>query len=233
MPNIASDAPGTTQRVMGNEAIARGAVEAGAGVATGLGKLDQFGFEQPVLAVCGDSTFFHAAIPALVNGIHNQSDFILLVLDNAGTAMTGFQPHPGTGTDAAGDPVPAINIERLCQGLGVPVATADPYDIQATTAKILNLIADEGKPRVLILARECALARARREKPLYRMSIDPDRCIGEDCGCARFCTRVFKCPGLVWDKDTKKARIDEAICIGCGVCTDICPRSAIIKERYE
>ncbi len=203
----------------------------GAGVAIGLGKLNQFGFEQPVLATCGDSTFFHAAIPALINGVHNRSDFILMVLDNAGTAMTGFQPHPGTETDAVGDPVPPINIERLCQGLGVPVVVTDPYELQETTGRILDLIGDRGKPRVMIFQRECALARARREKPLYKMQVNPDKCIGEDCDCARFCTRVFKCPGLVWNKDRKKSEVDEAICVGCGVCADICPRSAIVKEE--
>lgn len=205
----------------------------GAGIAMGLGKLDRFGLKQPVLATCGDSTFFHAAIPALINGIHNRSDFILVVLDNAGTAMTGFQPHPGTDTDAVGAPVPPIDIENVCRALGTHVVTTDPYDTKGTTQKFLDMLHDEGKPRVLISRRECSLIRARREPPLYKMRVDPGECLGEACGCNRFCTRVFKCPGLIWARDAKKAVIDEAICVGCGVCSDICPHSAIVREENQ
>jgi indolepyruvate ferredoxin oxidoreductase alpha subunit len=205
----------------------------GAGLASGLGKLDQLGFNQPVLAACGDSTFFHAAIPALVNGVHNQSDFILIFFDNAGTAMTGFQPHPGTDRDAVGDPVPVIDVERLCHGLGVPVVVTDPYDIKGTTQKALDILRDEGRTRVLVTRRECALITSRREKPLYKVYVNSDKCIGEACGCDRFCTRVFRCPGLIWDTDASRGRIDEAICTGCGVCVDICPRSAIVRETNQ
>ena len=103
----------------------------GTGVATGLGKLNRFGLEQPVLATCGDSTFFHAAIPALVNGVHNQSDFILIILDNAGTAMTGFQPHPGTGVSGMGIPAHEVKIEEIAKAVGVKhVFTVDPYDVK-------------------------------------------------------------------------------------------------------
>lgn len=205
----------------------------GVGVASGLAKLNQFGFTQPVLAVCGDSTFFHAAIPALINGVHSQSEFILIFLDNAGTAMTGFQPHPGIDRDAVGDPAPIVDIESLCHALGVPVVVTDPYDVKGTTQKFLDILHHEGKTRVLVSRRECVLIRARREKPLYKVYVDPDKCIGEACGCDRFCTRVFKCPGLIWDRDDKKARIDEAICTGCGVCVEICPRSAIVREANQ
>lgn len=207
------------------------AMGSGIGIASGLGKLTHLGFNQPVLAVCGDSTFFHAVIPGLIDAVHNQSDLILVVLDNAGTAMTGFQPHPGIGTNAMGDPSPPIDIEKLCHALGVPTAVTDAYDIRETTEKLMDLLRIEGGPRVFISRRECNLIRARREKPLYRVQINPDKCIGEACGCGRFCTRVFRCPGLIWDKDTGKAKIDEAVCSGCGVCVDICPQDAIFREK--
>ena len=206
------------------------AMGSGMGIASGLGKLNSFGFNQPVLAVCGDSTFFHAVIPALINAIHSQSDFLLVVLDNAGTAMTGFQPHPGTDINAMGTPSPPVDIEKLCQALGVKVMVTDAYDVKETTRKLIDLLRDEGKPRVLISRRECALIRARREKPLHKVHIHLDKCIGETCGCERFCTRVFKCPGLIWDRNTKKAKIDEAVCSGCGVCVEICSQDAIFKE---
>ncbi len=209
------------------------AMGSGMGIASGLGKLHSFGFDQPVLTVCGDSTFFHAAIPALINAIHSQSNIVLIVLDNAGTAMTGFQPHPGTGMNAIGAPSPPVDVERLCQALGLKVIVTDAYDVQETTRKLIDLLRDEGQPRVLISRRECALIRAKRDKPLYKVHIDPDQCIGETCGCERFCTRVFKCPGLIWDEKSSKAKVDEVICVGCGVCADICPEGAIVKEETQ
>jgi indolepyruvate ferredoxin oxidoreductase alpha subunit len=206
------------------------AMGSGAGIASGMGKLNQFGFNQPVLTVCGDSTFFHAAIPALINGVHSKSQFILIVLDNGGTAMTGFQPHPGTSLNAMGEPAPILDVESLCRALDVKVDVTDPHDLNGTTEKLLEMLHHEGNPSVLISRRECILIRAKREKPPYKVHVNPDQCIGEACGCERFCTRVFKCPGLIWDRNTKKAKIDEAVCSGCGVCVEICPQGAIIRE---
>jgi indolepyruvate ferredoxin oxidoreductase, alpha subunit len=203
---------------------------AGAGVANGLGRLEQFGFKQPVIAVVGDSTFFHAAIPALINGIYNHSNFILVILDNHATAMTGFQPHPGTGMTAMGEPADVISIEALCRSLGAHVEVCDPFDLKVTTATLLEMMAEGGGAKVVIMRRECELVRGRKEATPYKMHVDPDKCIGEACGCNRLCTRVFLCPGLIWDKKTGKAKIDEVICTGCGVCADICPQGAIIKE---
>jgi len=204
---------------------------AGAGVANGLGKLAQLGFNQPVLAVCGDSTFFHATIPALINGVYNHSNFTLVILDNSATAMTGFQPHPGTGITAMGETTRVVDIEDLCHSLGVQVDVCDPFDLENATATLLKMIAENGGPRVVIMRRECELVRARREKkPLYKVHVDPDKCLGEACGCNRLCTSAFSCPGLIWDKDAGKAKIDEVICAGCGICADICPQEAIIKE---
>lgn len=208
------------------------AMGVGAGVACGLGKLGQFGFQQPVLALCGDSTFYHAAIPALINSAWSESNFTLLVFDNSATAMTGFQPHPGTGLTAMGDSAPVVSIEDICRSTGAKVITvSDPFDLQGTVDKLLSSMRDEEPGlKVLILRRKCALVEAKEEEARYKMSVDVDKCLGEACGCARFCTRVFKCPGLVWDTQIKKVKIDEAICNGCGVCADICPQLAITRE---
>jgi len=206
------------------------AMGSGTGLASGFGKLGKLGFSQPVLAVCGDSTFFHAAIPALINGVYNQSNFTLIILDNSATAMTGFQPHPGTGASALGEPAPRVDLEALCGSLGIRVEVADPFDLEDTTRKLLDLMRDDSGVRVLISRRKCALVRARVEKAAYKVRVDSEKCRGESCGCARLCTRVFQCPGLVWDSDSQTARIDEIICSGCGVCADICPASAIIRE---
>ncbi len=203
---------------------------AGAGVANGLGKLAQFGFDQPVLAVVGDSTFYHATIPALINGIYNQSNFILVILDNSATAMTGFQPHPGTGITAMGEPTKVISMEALCRSLGAYVEVCDPFDLKGTTATLLNMMTEGGGAKVAVMRRQCELVRAKKERPLYRVYIDTEKCIGEVCGCDRLCTRVFLCPGLTWDKEAGKSKIDEVICSGCGVCVDVCPQGAIIRE---
>jgi len=205
----------------------------GIGVANGLGKLERFQFVQPVLAACGDSTFFHAAIPALVNAIHSRANFILLVLDNSGTAMTGFQPHPGTLTDATGSPAPAVDIASLCRGLGLPVEVVDPYDIKGTTEKLLSVLGGTVGPTVMISKRECALITSKGGKRAYNVSVTSEQCVGESCGCDRFCTRVFRCPGLIWERNSKKAEIDMAICIGCGVCADVCPHHAIRREESQ
>ncbi|UCH43414.1 MAG: 4Fe-4S binding protein [Dehalococcoidales bacterium] len=201
-----------------------------AGIATGLGKLGQFGFNQPVLAVCGDSTFFHATIPALINGVYNNSNFTLVALDNSATAMTGFQPHPGTGFTAMGDPAPTIKIEDICRSLGIRVEVCDPFDLENTTETLLDMMAMEGGVRVVVMKRECELVRGRREKPPYKVEINPDLCIGDACGCDRLCTRIFLCPGLRWNKEAGKSEIDPIICTGCGVCVDICPQGAITRE---
>ena len=140
------------------------AMGSGVGLACGFGNLARAGFDQPVVSVCGDSTFFHAAIPALLNGIYNHSNFTLLILDNSATAMTGFQPHPGIGRTATGEETPVVDIEALCRAMGVRVEVTDPFDLDGTTEKLLDLLRDEGGVRVLISKRTCALVRARQER---------------------------------------------------------------------
>jgi len=204
------------------------AMGSGVGLATGFGHLSQFGSEQPVIAVCGDSTFFHASIPALLNAIHNKANMVLVVLDNRATAMTGFQSHPGTTFDAMGNEAPAIDVANLCQSLGCQVVITDPFDIKGTTDKLLQLLKESGV-KVLIMRRTCELVRMREErKPPYTVWVDAEKCRGEKCG---FCTKSFKCPALPWDIETEKAIINKAVCCGCGVCVDICPYDAIVGQE--
>jgi indolepyruvate ferredoxin oxidoreductase alpha subunit len=202
----------------------------GSGIASGFGKLGEFGFSQPVLAVCGDSTFFHAVLPALVNAVHHQSDFTLVVLDNSGTAMTGFQPHPGLPVDAAGNEVPAIDVGRVCRAMGALVKLCDPFDLEHTQQTLLELLEQKGL-KVLILKQICALSPEKKAKKKFEIFVDASLCIGENCGCNQLCTRIFRCPGLIWNKQTKVPRIDEVICTGCGVCASVCPSGAIQKKE--
>lgn len=203
---------------------------AGAGLANGFGQLHRFGFDQPVISVVGDSTFYHSIIPALINGVHNHADFILVILDNGATAMTGFQPHPGTELTAMGEPAAPISMETICRAIGARVEVCDPFDLKSTTEILLDFLQQKRGVRVAIMRRSCELVRQKKEKKPYKMKIDPEKCLGEDCGCNRLCTRIFRCPGLVWDTIASKTRIDEVICNECGVCADICPERAITKE---
>jgi indolepyruvate ferredoxin oxidoreductase alpha subunit len=207
------------------------AMGSGAGLASGFGKLAQFGMDQPVLAVCGDSTFFHAAMPALINAVHHNSNITIVILDNSGTAMTGFQPHPGLPVNAIGDEAPQIDIAAVCRAIGATVEIRDPFNLEETQATLNRLMLDREGVKILILRQECALSPAKRYTKQYEMYVNESLCLGEECGCNRLCTRIFQCPGLVWDKENKKARIDEALCVGCGVCSLICPAGAI--ERKE
>ncbi len=206
------------------------AMGSGTGLACGFGMLTRFGATQPSIAVCGDSTFYHAAIPALINALHHKSDFLMIVLDNSATAMTGFQPHPGSRVNAMGFDARPVVIEELCRSLGLEAVVKDPFSLEETTSTVYEMLQQSGA-KVLILRQECALVRGKKASKKYKVSIDPLKCLGGDCGCNRLCTRVFRCPGLRWDASNNKSGIDEAICSGCGVCADICPAGAIVKDQ--
>lgn len=203
----------------------------GTGIAGGFGKFGQFGMEQPILTVCGDSTFYHAVIPALINAVHHAANMTLIVLDNGGTAMTGFQSHPGLKVNAMGQGAPAVDIAKICRSLGIRVEIRDPFDLEETRKTINRLLEDEEGVRVLILRQICGLSPEKKAAKRYEVRIDEALCLGEDCGCNRLCTRIFRCPGINWDRQQKKARVDEVICAGCGVCSSICPAGAIKREE--
>ena len=203
----------------------------GTGLASGFGKLGEYGLKKPVLTVCGDSTFYHATIPALVNAVHNRADILFLVLDNKGTAMTGFQAHPGLEVNAVGQPVPAVDIPELCRAMGATVEISDPFDLEGTEKRLLEMMEKGQGVQVLVLRQACALSPERKRGKKYKMRVDEMICLGEECGCGRFCTRIFRCPGLIWDPGKGRARIDEVICAGCGVCGSVCPAGAIEKQE--
>lgn len=205
------------------------AMGSSAGLACGLGQLKRFGYTQPVISVCGDSTFFHAVIPALVNAVYNDSNFLQVILDNQATAMTGFQSHPATGTNAMGRPAPKVDMEALCRSIGCRVTVADPFDLKGTTKTLRSLLEEDRGVRVLILRRACEILRMKREKAVpFRMSLDQEQCHGEDC---HVCLTRLRCPGLVQDPLSSRVEIREDICSGCGICADICPFGAISKEE--
>ena len=205
----------------------------GTGLASGFAKLEAFGLDKPVMAVCGDSTFYHAVIPALINARHNKADITFIVMDNAGTAMTGFQPHPGINESAIGEPLPSIEIAAICEAIGAKVAVSDPFDLEGTNKILTSFMAERGSLKVLILKQACALSPEKKGKKQYQMKVNEELCLGESCGCNRLCTRIFRCPALTWDRTKKKALIDEVICAGCGVCYSICPQKAITRTEAK
>jgi indolepyruvate ferredoxin oxidoreductase alpha subunit len=163
-----------------------------------------------------------------MNAVHNKANMTLLILDNSTTAMTGFQPHPGTEHTATGDAATVIDMEALCRTLGCRVEVRDPFDIKETSATLRELMRDENGVKVLILRRKCELVRMRQEQTYpYKIWVDHEKCKGDKCG---YCYKVFQCPGISWDKESDKAQLQAAVCVGCGVCADICPNEAITKE---
>lgn len=205
---------------------------AGPGIASGLSKLGRFGLKRPTVTIVGDSTFYHAVIPGLINGQYSGSDYLCVVLDNSVTAMTGHQPHPGSGISVYGRPVNAIKIEDIVRGLGIPCKIVDPYDNFLAAETICAMVREPGI-KVLIFRRECALVAARKQRRKRRVYVDQSLCRGDACGCGRFCVSVWGCPGNIWDHKTGKANIDEAVCAGCGVCASLCPAGAIVVEEVE
>lgn len=205
----------------------------GVNVAEGLGQLTNYGLDQKVVTMCGDSTFFHTILPGLVNAAYHNANMLLIVLDNSATAMTGFQPHPGTGLTAMGDHVKPMDIPKILEAVGCQVEVADPFDV-AEAEKTLRRMLDEPGMNVLIMRQPCAtlMAKERSKKPV-RVYVDQDVCLGDGCGCDKYCSRVWGCPGNTWDFKKNKALIDPVTCVGCGVCAKLCPSGAIKVERGE
>ena len=205
----------------------------GINLAEALGQLTRYGLDQKVVTVCGDSTFFHTIMPGVVNAVYHRANMLLMVLDNSATAMTGFQPHPGTGLTAMGTPAEPMNIQGILEAMGCKVEVADPFDVKETEKTVKRLLQEDGM-NVLIMRQPCAtlMAKERSKKPV-RVWVDQDVCLGDGCGCDKYCSRVWGCPGNTWDFKKNKALIDPVTCVGCGVCAKLCPSGAIKVDRGE
>jgi len=124
--------------------------------------------------------------------------------------------------------VDPIDIKALITAIGCRVWEADPFQLGETRAMVSELLQETGL-KVLILKQPCATLRAKTKKK-EKVWVDQTLCLGDDCGCGRFCSRVWGCPGNSWDFAKKKAMIDEVVCVGCGVCVKLCPAGAIKME---
>ncbi len=195
---------------------------ASVGNAHGMEKAGQPG---RVVAVIGDSTFYHSGITGLLNMVYNQGTGTVVVLDNGTTAMTGHQQHPGTGHTLSGRETVTSAVEDVARGLGVArVRVVDPYDLEQTYAVLKEEI-DAPAVSVVVSRRPCLLAARVKVERTYE--VDPERC--EACGA---CLRIG-CPAIeVTDvvpagRKTGKVRISEVLCVGCGMCVQVCKLDAI------
>ena len=168
--------------------------------------------EHKTVAVIGDSTFMHSGMTGLANIAYNQSNSTVIILDNSITGMTGHQQNPTTGYNIKGDPAGKIDLERLCRSMGFNrVRVVDPYNLAQTSQAVKEeLAADE--PSVIISRRPCALLKYVKHKPPLR--VNRDKCVG-----CKSCMKIG-CPAISI-KD-KKARVDDTLCVGCGVCEQLC-----------
>ncbi len=191
----------------------------------------QDGADQPIIATIGDSTFYHSGTAGLLNAVYNDARFVLVILDNEITAMTGMQPTPGLGVRADGSKGRAISLEQVVRGCGVEfLEIVDPYDIKAMTRvvkKAAEYVSDPNGGIAVIIARHpCVIA--------YRDQAIPERkelTVTEDCVECNLCIERFECPALYRDEKLGRTAINPVLCSGCGVCIDVCPKGAIVEVR--
>ena len=173
--------------------------------------------EKKTVAVIGDSTFMHSGMTGLVNIAYNDTKSTVIILDNSITGMTGHQQNPTTGYNIKGDPAAKVNLEALCRALGINrVRVVDPYDLKACEEAVLEELAAP-EASVIISRRPCVLLKY--VKPKKPLSVDSEKCRG-----CRKCMKLG-CPSISFRDG--KARIDSTLCVGCGVCSQLCAFGAI------
>ena len=191
----------------------------GAGITMAQG-LSHMNRDTVSFAFVGDSTFFASGMTGVVNAVYNEADMILCVLDNSTTAMTGHQPHPGTGRNMMGNVVEKVNIEKVLEGLGVKkIVTVDPLALE-DSIRAVQECAEETGVRAIIFKSPCVAI----TKPDKKCAIDTAKCVN-----CKKCIREIGCPALI-TVDGRVA-IDRNLCAGCGLCSHICPTGAIGGEQ--
>jgi indolepyruvate ferredoxin oxidoreductase alpha subunit len=169
-------------------------------------------------AFVGDSTFFHTGMVGVVNAVYNKTDIILVVLDNSTTAMTGHQPNPSTGKTLMGDAdtEQKLSIPDILKAIGVKnVQIVDPLDLNAAAGAVRQAVEDGGVQAIIY--RSPCIYVVEQGNPIL---VETDKCIG----CMR-CIKELGCPAII--KEDGKAAIDQSLCTGCRLCTQVCPTGAI------
>jgi len=204
-------------------------LDMGAGITMASGFWNAYiqdGVRKPIVATMGDSTFFHSGTTALINAVYNDSRFVLVILDNHITAMTGMQPSITQGDRVDGRKGNAISLETIVQGCGVEyLKVVDPYDTQNMIQVVKDAYDHVTNPvggiAVIISRHPCVIGfkDAIPEKIEVRVN---DEC--DDCG---FCHQRFECPAMIRDTEKEKSEVNPVLCAQCGVCLTICPKDAI------
>ena len=186
---------------------------AGITMAQGLVRADQ---RAKHIAFIGDSTFFHTGIPGIINAVYNETDITVIIVDNSTTAMTGHQPHPGTGKTMMGNITEKVSIEKVLKGCNVEfVKRANPLDLKAAIQTVQEAVAF---PKVSVVLFEAPCIAIVKPEP---KSMVNEKCIG-----CKKCIREIGCPAISLTNDGK-AIIDTNLCYGCSLCRQICPVNAI------
>jgi indolepyruvate ferredoxin oxidoreductase alpha subunit len=187
----------------------------------------------PIIASIGDSTFFHAALPLLYDSVRKGKQYILVIMDNGTTAMTGMQPTPQSGDRAEGASDYAIPIEEAVLGFGVEfLRVLDPYDIPGMIKTVKEAGADlkqRGKGPAVILARHPCVLYAKTKK---NMSAEPPDLAADCNGCKR-CVELYGCPAFLFDESERRLELDDALCINCGTCLFVCPQKKARRAGSE
>ncbi len=179
--------------------------------------------EGKTVAVIGDSTFMHSGMTGLANIAYNQSNSTVIILDNSITGMTGHQQNPTTGYNIKGDPAGKIDLESLCKAMGFNrVRVVDPYDLKACDQAVKEELAVQ-EPSVIISRRPCALLKYVKHNP--PLKVNKDKCIG-----CKSCMKIG-CPAISIKEG--KAHVDNTLCVGCGVCEQLCPVGAFESTGKE
>ena len=125
-----------------------------------------------------------------------------------------------------------MDIPKILEAVGCAVEIADPFDVENAEKTLRRMLQQPGM-NVLIMRQPCATLKAKEKKRPVRVYVDQSKCIGDGCGCDKYCSRVWGCPGNTWDYKNNKAMIDPVTCVGCGVCAKLCPGGAIQVEGGE
>jgi len=198
-------------------------VSMGSSIGTAVG-LDKAGTEtRPIVATIGDGTFIHGGITGLIDAVYNNANITVLILNNSTTAMTGGQEHPGTGKTLRGEEAPAVNYADVCRAVGVKsLIEVDSYDLGNLYQAIREATEYKGVS-VVIANRPCVLDPVKIKGPAFQIR-------AEGCTACQSCMNLG-CPALSWSDEVleghRKVKIDEASCIGCTLCVQICPSDCI------
>jgi indolepyruvate ferredoxin oxidoreductase alpha subunit len=195
------------------------------GTACGISKV----MEQDTVAIVGDSTFFHATIPGLINAVYNNHKVTLIVLDNLTTAMTGHQPHPGTGKTGMGIQAANVSIEEVAKACGVKyVKVITPFKVKEATNIVKEALRTEG-PSIIVFRSPCTLLTISEKR---RKGLKVTACkVTEKCTSCMACLKLLGCPAL--ETKENKVTINETLCTGCGLCVAVCPYQAIEENREQ